>query len=90
MSWKAHYFIIIVIVIVIVIVIIIIFIVTITVNSTITITFSSFQMLNSLPDVLVLAFRNSEQVAMAAFAPLFSHWNDRVWPHNLIIFDNHR
>ncbi|DBA71494.1 TPA: aspartate-semialdehyde dehydrogenase-like protein [Trebouxia sp. C0005] len=34
--------------------------------------------------------RNSEQVAMAAFAPLFSNWNDRVWPHNLIIFDNHR
>lgn len=27
---------------------------------------------------------------MAAFAPLFSHWNDRVWPHNLIIFNNHK
>ena len=34
--------------------------------------------------------RNSLQVAMAAFAPLLSHWNDRACPHNMIIFDNHR
>lgn len=34
--------------------------------------------------------RNSQQVAMAAFAPLLSHWNDRACPHNMIIFDNHR
>lgn len=34
--------------------------------------------------------RNSGLVAMAAFAPLLSHWNDRVWPHNLIIFNNHK
>ena len=34
--------------------------------------------------------RNSDRVAMAAFAPLLSHTNDRACPHNLIIFDNHR
>lgn len=34
--------------------------------------------------------RNSQQVAMAAFAPLLSHWNDRACPHNMIIFDNRR
>ena len=34
--------------------------------------------------------RNSLQVAMAAFAPLLSHWNDRACPHNMVIFDNHR
>lgn len=34
--------------------------------------------------------RNSLQVAMAAFAPLLSHWNDRACPHNMIIFNNHQ
>lgn len=34
--------------------------------------------------------RNSDHVAMAAFAPLLSHVNDPACPHNLVIFDNHR
>ena len=34
--------------------------------------------------------RNGESVEMAAYAPLFVHWNDRPWPTNMIVFDNHR
>lgn len=34
--------------------------------------------------------RNSGVVQMAAYAPLFVHTNNRPWPTNLIVFDNHR
>lgn len=34
--------------------------------------------------------RNSDIVLMAAYAPLFVHTNNRIWPTNLIVFDNHR
>jgi len=34
--------------------------------------------------------RNSDRVAMAAFAPLLSHSQDPACPHDLVIFDNHR
>ena len=34
--------------------------------------------------------RNSDIVDMAAYAPLFCHQNNREWPVNLIVFDNHR
>lgn len=34
--------------------------------------------------------RNSDRVAMAAFAPLLSHSRDPACPHDLVIFDNHR
>lgn len=34
--------------------------------------------------------RNSDHVAMAAFAPLLSHSQDPACPHDLVIFDNHR
>lgn len=33
---------------------------------------------------------NSDIVDMAAYAPLFCHQNNREWPVNLIVFDNHR
>ncbi|HNY85029.1 MAG TPA: alpha-L-arabinofuranosidase C-terminal domain-containing protein [Candidatus Hydrogenedentes bacterium] len=33
---------------------------------------------------------NSDIVAMAAYAPLFCHENDRKWPVNLVVFDSHR
>lgn len=33
---------------------------------------------------------NSDIVDMAAYAPLFCHHNNREWPVNLIVFDNHR
>jgi len=34
--------------------------------------------------------RNSDHVAMAAYAPLFCNANHKRWPINLINFDNHR
>ncbi len=34
--------------------------------------------------------RNSDLVAMAAYAPLFCHVNHQRWPINLINYDNHR
>ncbi|KAL4424426.1 hypothetical protein ABPG77_006364 [Micractinium sp. CCAP 211/92] len=34
--------------------------------------------------------RNGEVVVMGAYAPLFVHWNNRLWPTNLIVIDNHR
>lgn len=34
--------------------------------------------------------RNSDHVAMAAYAPLFCNVNHKRWPVNLINFDNHR
>lgn len=33
---------------------------------------------------------NSDIVAMAAYAPLFCHENDRKWPVNMVVFDSHR
>lgn len=33
---------------------------------------------------------NSDQVVMAAYAPLLNNEHDREWPVNLIVFDNHR
>jgi alpha-L-arabinofuranosidase len=34
--------------------------------------------------------RNAEAVPLAAYAPLFVNWNNRPWPTNMIVFDNHR
>lgn len=34
--------------------------------------------------------RNGEAVPLAAYAPLFVHWNNRPWPTNMIVIDNHR
>lgn len=34
--------------------------------------------------------RNGAAVPLAAYAPLFVNWNDRTWPTNMIVFDNHR
>jgi alpha-N-arabinofuranosidase len=33
--------------------------------------------------------RNGQAVHMAAYAPLFVHWNDRPWPTNMIVINNH-
>ena len=34
--------------------------------------------------------RNSDIVKLASYAPLFVHTENRGWPTNLIVFDNHR
>jgi alpha-N-arabinofuranosidase len=34
--------------------------------------------------------RNGQAVHMAAYAPLFVHWNDRPWPTNMIVINNHQ
>lgn len=34
--------------------------------------------------------RNAQAVPLAAYAPLLVHWNDRPWPTNMLVFDNHR
>ena len=34
--------------------------------------------------------RNSDIVELASYAPLFVHAQDRKWPTNMIVFDNHR
>ncbi|KAL4437047.1 hypothetical protein ABPG75_004186 [Micractinium tetrahymenae] len=34
--------------------------------------------------------RNGDVVVMGAYAPLFVHWNNRPWPTNMIVIDNHR
>ena len=32
--------------------------------------------------------RNGEAVQMASYAPLFTHWMNRIWPTNAIVFEN--
>lgn len=34
--------------------------------------------------------RNSDIVKLASYAPLFVHTENRGWPTNMIVFDNHR
>jgi len=34
--------------------------------------------------------RNGQAVHMAAYAPLFVHWNDRPWPTNMLVINNHQ
>lgn len=34
--------------------------------------------------------RNGEAVQMGSYAPLFVHTNNRPWPTNMIVIDNHR
>lgn len=34
--------------------------------------------------------RNSDIVQLASYAPLFVHVENRNWPTNMIVFDNHR
>ncbi len=34
--------------------------------------------------------RNSDIVQLASYAPLFVHTDNRIWPTNMIVFDNHR
>ena len=34
--------------------------------------------------------RNSDIVQMAAYAPLFVHAENRIWPTNMIVIDNYR
>lgn len=34
--------------------------------------------------------RNSDIIKLASYAPLFVHTENRIWPTNMIVFDNHR
>ena len=34
--------------------------------------------------------RNSDIVKLASYAPLFVHTQNRIWPTNMIVIDNHR
>lgn len=34
--------------------------------------------------------RNSDIIKLASYAPLFVHTQNRIWPTNMIVLDNHR